>query len=766
LKKYLKIMFNKPKLKSYFHLEVLKTESLPAITFLLSEAKNYILKGYIYECLTPLLNGNNTVDEIINILQRQLEPAKIYYGLNLLKKKGYIVEGENYLPTQNVAFWQMIGVDATTAIKRLNESKVSVTSLGAVPTQQFTSILESLDIQISEDGDFSVVLTDDYLQVGLDAFNQKALESGRPWMLVKPTGAIAWIGPIFQPGKTGCWDCLANRLKANREVETFLQQQKQTLEPFPISRASLPSTLQAALNIAATETAKWLVQRQNQQLEGALLTLNSISLEQQRHILTQRPQCHSCGEQEYLLKNRQFIPLLLKSQKKLFTSDGGHRCSSPENTFKQYKHHISPITGVVNTLYPVPMPENKDLMHVYVAGHNMALKYDNFYFLRNSLRSKSSGKGMTDLQAKVSGLCEAIERYSGVFQGDEIRKNGSYKEIGELAIHPNACMNFSKQQYQKRQEWNTKYAIVNCFNWVPEPFDEEKVIEWTPIWSLTNKQIKYIPAAYCYYNYPSDIKHLFCSADSNGNASGSTIEEAILQGFLELVERDSVCLWWYNRLKKPLVNLESFDKPYFEALHNYHRSINRDLWVLDITSDLNIPTFVGVSRRNDKEIEDIVIGFGCHFDPEIAISRSLTEINQFLPPVLSIGNNSKTEYNFFDPATVNWWKTATLANQPYLKPDENITPKVYSDYRTILNDDILDDVVTCVEIAAKHGMETLVLDQTRPDVGLHVVKVIVPGLRHFWARFASGRLYNVPVKMGWLKEPLKENQLNPIPIFI
>jgi len=46
-----------------------------------------------------------------------------------------------------------------------------------------------------------------------------------------------------------------------------------------------------------------------------------------------------------------------------------------------------------------------------------------------------------------------------------------------------------------------------------------------------------------------------------------------------------------------------------------------------------------------------------------------------------------------------------------------------------------------------------------------VAKVIVPGLRHFWARFAPGRLYDVPVQMGWLRESLKEEDLNPIPMF-
>ena len=64
------------------------------------------------------------------------------------------------------------------------------------------------------------------------------------------------------------------------------------------------------------------------------------------------------------------------------------------------------------------------------------------------------------------------------------------------------------------------------------------------------------------------------------------------------------------------------------------------------------------------------------------------------------------------------------------------------------------------------GLEVLVLDQTRPDVGLPVVKVVVPGLRHFWRRVGPGRLYDVPVKLGWLREPLPEERLNPIGCFI
>ena len=61
-------------------------------------------------------------------------------------------------------------------------------------------------------------------------------------------------------------------------------------------------------------------------------------------------------------------------------------------------------------------------------------------------------------------------------------------------------------------------------------------------------------------------------------------------------------------------------------------------------------------------------------------------------------------------------------------------------------------------------MEVLVLGQTRPDIHLPVARVIVPGLRHFWERFAPGRLFDVPVAMGWRDSPLAETELNPVPV--
>ena len=70
----------------------------------------------------------------------------------------------------------------------------------------------------------------------------------------------------------------------------------------------------------------------------------------------------------------------------------------------------------------------------------------------------------------------------------------------------------------------------------------------------------------------------------------------------------------------------------------------------------------------------------------------------------------------------------------------------------------------CRALIESKGMELLVLDLTRPDIGMPVARVIVPGLRHFWERFAPGRLFDVPVEMGWRNDPISEVDLNPVPV--
>jgi ribosomal protein S12 methylthiotransferase accessory factor len=123
-------------------------------------------------------------------------------------------------------------------------------------------------------------------------------------------------------------------------------------------------------------------------------------------------------------------------------------------------------------------------------------------------------------------------------------------------------------------------------------------------------------------------------------------------------------------------------------------------------------------------------------------------------------------YRMSDAETIAWWKTATYEDQPYLVADPSVAPRTLEDFPLMASDDLTKDLTTCITLAKERGLEVLVVDQTRPDIGLPVVKVVVPGLRHFWRRLAPGRLYDVPVELGWLERPRLESEMNPIACFV
>ena len=83
----------------------------------------------------------------------------------------------------------------------------------------------------------------------------------------------------------------------------------------------------------------------------------------------------------------------------------------------------------------------------------------------------------------------------------------------------------------------------------------------------------------------------------------------------------------------------------------------------------------------------------------------------------------------------------------------------------LTSDDISEEIRLCVEVLRSRGLEVFVLDQSRPDLDVKVAKVIVPNLRHFWRRLGKGRLYNVPVELGLLRDAVDEAALNPRSIF-
>jgi ribosomal protein S12 methylthiotransferase accessory factor len=716
--------------------------------FLLSELGEALLTGEHERLVAALVDGRRSTDELVEALAGTLSAAEVYHALLRLEREGHLHEAATAPAPAQAAWWSAGGLEPRAAAERLRAARIEVKALGGVEPAPFLAALGAVGLAAGDERGLPVVLVEDYLHPELDTFNQQALEAGRPWMLIKPLGAVAWIGPLFRPGKTGCWRCLAQRLRTHREVESFLERRGVPLPPLVSS--ALPTTLAMASQLAAHELARWIASEEGSSVEGQVLSLDTIGLELRRHVLTRRPQCPACGTPARPSPGALPPPLSLHSRPKHPARAAGQRTLLPEDILQRYGHHVSPITGVVSALER--LGKGGEPLHTYLGSYPMALASDSLLQLRHSLRQRAYGKGRSDAQARASALCEALERTCAVFRGEEeLVRRASARELGKLAISPREYMGFSERQLATGED--------NA----PRPFPEELALDWTPLRSLTSQSVRYLPTACCYLFHPGPDT-AFCRADSNGNASGATLEEAILHGILELVERDAVALWWYNRIRRPGVDLSSLDDPFFREQVALHRELQRELWVLDITSDFGIPTFASISRRIDQAREDIVLGFGCHLEPALAVSHAVTELQQVLPTVPRDGPDGRGGYRVHDAEALRWWRTATVGNQPYLLPDPSAPPRPAASLPRLASEDVREDVWRCIRIAERLGLETYVLDQTRADVRLPVVKVIIPGMRSFWVRRGPGRLYDVPVKQGWLEKPRREEELNPFPI--
>jgi ribosomal protein S12 methylthiotransferase accessory factor len=367
----------------------------------------------------------------------------------------------------------------------------------------------------------------------------------------------------------------------------------------------------------------------------------------------------------------------------------------------------------------------------------------------------ATGKGKTKLQATVGCISETIERYNCTFtRQDEIRC--SYEDIKHKAIHPSMLLNFSETQYDNRDEINA-YRVG--FNKIPKRYDGS-VIGWTAVHSMTHDRICYIPSSYCYLSYPFENDVEICPGNSNGCASGNTLEEAIFYALLELVERDSVAIWWYNRIKRPCVDLDSFNDPFFNQIQAKFKKNNRSLFVLDITTDLRVPCYVAVSWKSDGS--QIFFGSGSHLQPRVGIARAISELNQIMIRENTPKNVDLSSVAPVERDLVKWCISEVINDHPYLVPNGVCHPKILYPK----TDDFLKDINLLVQNFKKLNFEVFLFDLTNPNIRLHTARVVIPGLRHFWSRLGTGRLYDTPVQLNWIQKPLAESEMNPIPYFL
>ena len=716
----------------------------PDVVCLYSENRKFFLRGALYCAVAERIGAGESRASILGALSSQFPVARIEEAFTRLVDRGFVLPA-GVAEDATSAFWASLGLRPEAAAQNLRSTAVRIELVGVNGQAEFAEALREFGVRVDDEaGDLTAVLVGDYLDDALDAINQRQLAEKRDWLLVQPAGVFPLIGPLFSPGKSACWRCLADRMKWNRQVRSFLDRvSARCLSASPLGANALGGS---GFGLAAAEIGKAIASGFRTDLNEHIVSLDMLGSEVARHYVPARPQCPVCGVAELRDPARKPLPIRLRAGGRVVVTSGGYRSMAPAETVSRYRKHVSPLTGVVSHLERLRSDQPLDAS--FVARHNFSPRPESVEALQAGLSGDSYGKGSTAEQGEASALMEAIERYCGIFQGDEIRVTRRFTDFAEgEAINPEEILHYSDAQYQE--------SAGGCCSGdgAPRRFDPDAELEWSPVWSLRDEQFKYVPTGLLYFFHEGGCANGY-SADSNGCAAGNTMEEAILQGFLELVERDAYAIWWYNRLQVPQIDLDKLGDSYIRDLRAGFASMNRDVWALDVTNDIGIPVVVAVAHWKEGDEEFIEVAAGAHFDPRVAALRAMTELNQFLAIDRLKGRPAPMEgEESGDPLP--------LRKHPYLKP-KGKSSFARSPFKKFSSLDRREQVLACVKHMARKGFDFLVLDQTRPDVEAPVVRVIVPGLRHFYRRFGPGRLYDAPVALGFRKRPTRERDLNPL----
>ncbi|NHZ89911.1 TOMM precursor leader peptide-binding protein [Massilia sp. CCM 8733] len=716
----------------------LRVEALDGeLLLILSERRRAMLRGRALALVGQAVDGVRSVAELVARLGAELAPAEVLEALDHLFSLGHL-HAAGAAPTPADAYWELMAGAAPPAAP--DACSVALACCGGIDPGPATRALALAGMRVDPGAGLRIALTDDYLRPELDAIAARARADQVPLLLVCAAGTRPTLGPLLHAQHGACLECLRFWLRVNRPVDTLLARAGGGGHlplafdaPGALAVFGLLANLVANLRVLGEERAG---------VSAAMLALDLGTLATARHAVLRRPQCPLCGDPALMRRQAERFPAL-QAVTGLLRHDGGYRQRDPVQTYEQYRHLVSPLTGPVAYLHPMPR-RHGGMRKVYVAGYMVCPRDPP---RAHSFDKVCAGKGQSEEQARASALCEALERYSGVYQGDEACVRASMRSLGPSACGFDALQLFSERQYAGRAARNA--LTDDRRRQVPQRFDPDTVIDWTPAWSLGSGRQCHVPLTYCYAEAPAAAGAAYGIHNPNGAAAGNCREEAILQGFLELVERDATAIWWYNRIPMPGVDLASFGDPYFERLVLDYAAGGWRLWVLDLTHDLGIPVCAALAHHPGQGRH--AIGFGCHLDARLAVQRALTEVNQL-----------------FDPRgeTPSPWDPALLGPAPFLEPAPALAPRGAAGMPCSGGADLRADIDACVALLAARGMDLLVVDKTRPDIGLPVVQVIVPGLRHFWPRFGPGRLYSVPLALGWLERASAEADLNPCSLFL
>ncbi|WP_296887773.1 YcaO-related McrA-glycine thioamidation protein [uncultured Methanobrevibacter sp.] len=315
------------------------------------------------------------------------------------------------------------------------------------------------------------------------------------------------------------------------------------------------------------------------------------------------------------------------------------------------------------------------------------------------------GKGISVEHAKASAMMEGFERYSAEKQNE----NTVTESISEISTKGNVI-------------------DIETLN-LPKDFKKENIdslnLEWNICHDLISGEDYYVPSNAIYHPYVSNdntVQSLFKS-NTNGLASGNSLDEAILHGMFEVIERDAWSIFELTHKNSAQIDLDSIESDVVnDALLKFSEN-EINIKLMDLTADINVPTIA--ASADDTLLKDaglLTLGIGTHLDPEVAVLRALTEVSQSRATQIHGAREDTVRADF--ARTAGYERMKRINKHYFQEEDEKISLNVIENKST---DSITKDInIVLDELKANEIEHVLYYDLTRPELDVNVVRVIIP----------------------------------------
>ena len=374
-----------------------------------------------------------------------------------------------------------------------------------------------------------------------------------------------------------------------------------------------------------------------------------------------------------------------------FDREGGIRVVSPKDTLERTLPLLTKagldepedITGKDNIGIPVYSIARPDAAEGAVSSYN--------------------GKGVTWEQAKASAVMEAMERYSAEMRKEDVLVYGTYGQAEEVGLTVDPA------------------DLIIPVDRISYYLDSE--IAWCEGWEMFRGEKIWVPACAVYHPYITNGDLQLFRYNTNGLASGNTIEEAILHGMFEVIERDAWSLAEERGIANADITVDPVSVP--GRMLETFRKQGVEIFLKDITNDVGVTTIGAASDDvRTKDPEMLNIGVGTHLDPEIAAIRAITEVAQSRTThKQGVKVNTKIQKK---TQKMGYEKIKGINRLWYSILDEKIELNDMKDESTNY---VLDDIELVLERLMNTGFDKVIaIDLTRPEINVPVVRMIIPGM--------------------------------------